>query len=80
MALAQAPMVVGSLMKPFEEVVGFVPRAWANGGDRKTSRRVLLLMTSMAVGRESVRQSVLETTRSIVYNTDFWIAYMQEDA
>ncbi len=79
MSLAQAPMVVGSLMKPCEEMVGFVPRARANGGDKKTSRRVLLLMMSMAVGSESVKQSVLETTRSIVRNTDFWIAHMQED-
>ena len=79
MSLAQAPMVVDSLMKPCEEMVGFVPRARANGGDRKTSRRVLLLMMSMAVGSESVKQSVLEITRSIMRNTDFWIAYMQED-
>ena len=78
-SLAQTPMVVGSLMKPSEEMVGFVPRARANSGDRKTSQRVLLLMMSMIVGSESVKQLVLETTRSIVRNTDFWIAHMQED-
>ena len=79
MSLAQAPMAVGSLMKPCEEMVGFVLRVRANGGDRRTSWRVLQLMMSMAVGSESVKQSVSETTRSIVRKTDFWIAHMQED-
>ena len=66
-------------MKPCEEMVGFVLRVRANGGDRRTSWRVLQLMMSMAVGSESVKQSVSETTRSIVRKTDFWIAHMQED-